>query len=300
MAEPILYAPALNAVIAIADSGLVGNATAPPGSGVYGASNDAKSWGSLGSTGTGVVGQSSNGSSGLIGSVDPVYSQPVGVFGASSNQGVMGMATTNTGTGVYGGGAAGNAAFNGIGVRGETFNGVAIQGKSYGSTGLAGNFIGNVAVSGNVQVGGDVILTNADCAEDFDGAEPTLEPGNVVVIDDNGAVQRCDADYDRKVAGVISGAGTFRPAIILDKRPTTDQPSPKNPRVPVALMGKVFCKVDADRSPISIGDLLTTSTTSGHAMKVADQARAFGAVIGKALARLERGRGLIPILIALQ
>jgi hypothetical protein len=300
MAEPMEPDPVVIAAQALDDSGIVGNAKAPDGYGVYGASSDGKSWGILGSTGTGVTGQSSNGSTGLIGSVDPVYSQPVGVFGSSTNQGVMGMATTNTGTGVYGGGTAGNAAFNGIGVRGETFNGVAIQGKSYGTTGLAGNFIGNVAVSGNVQVGGDVILTNADCAEDFDGAEPTLEPGNVVVIDDNGAVQRCEADYDRKVAGVISGAGTFRPAIILDKRLTTDQPSLKNPRVPVALMGKVFCKVDADRSPISIGDLLTTSTTSGHAMKVADQARAFGAVIGKALARLEGGRGLIPILIALQ
>jgi hypothetical protein len=49
-----------------------------------------------------------------------------------------------------------------------------------------------------------------------------------------------------------------------------------------------------------VGDLLTTSPTAGHAMKADDTGRAFGAVIGKALAPMENGTGLIPILIALQ
>jgi hypothetical protein len=35
-------------------------------------------------------------------------------------------------------------------------------------------------------------------------------------------------------------------------------------------------------------------------MKAADREHAFGAVIGKALAPLPSGRGLIPILVALQ
>ena len=35
-------------------------------------------------------------------------------------------------------------------------------------------------------------------------------------------------------------------------------------------------------------------------MKAADPARAFGAVIGKALRPLAAGRGLIPILVVLQ
>ena len=38
----------------------------------------------------------------------------------------------------------------------------------------------------------------------------------------------------------------------------------------------------------------------GHAMRVNDQGKAFGAVIGKALRPLKEGQGLIPILIALQ
>jgi hypothetical protein len=58
--------------------------------------------------------------------------------------------------------------------------------------------------------------------------------------------------------------------------------------------------VDASLVPVSVGDLLTTSGTPGHAMKAGDAARAFGAVIGKALRPLSSGRGLVPILVALQ
>ena len=53
-------------------------------------------------------------------------------------------------------------------------------------------------------------------------------------------------------------------------------------------------------SGLEIGDLLTTSDTPGHAMRVGDPSRAFGAVIGKALAPLAAGRGMVPILVALQ
>ena len=93
---------------------------------------------------------------------------------------------------------------------------------------------------------------------------------------------------------VISGAGEYKPGLILDKQPS------KTDRSPVALMGKVCCQATADYGAIEVGDLLTTSPLSGHAMKVSDQAKAFGAVIGKALRALPDGRGLIPILTALQ
>jgi hypothetical protein len=66
------------------------------------------------------------------------------------------------------------------------------------------------------------------------------------------------------------------------------------------LLGKVFCKVDAQYGAVEVGDLLTTSPTPGHAMKASDPAKAFGAVIGKALRPLTEGHSLIPILIALQ
>lgn len=70
--------------------------------------------------------------------------------------------------------------------------------------------------------------------------------------------------------------------------------------MPIALVGKVYCKVDAQYDSIEIGDLLTTSLTMGHAMKAGDHTKAFGTVIGKALAALESGTDLIPILVALQ
>jgi hypothetical protein len=65
-------------------------------------------------------------------------------------------------------------------------------------------------------------------------------------------------------------------------------------------LGKVYCKVDAQFGTVEIGDLLTTSPTSGYAMKVNDSARACGAILGKAMRPLKEGRALIPILIALQ
>lgn len=142
---------------------------------------------------------------------------------------------------------------------------------------------------------GDIILANADCAEDFDlEVAEAAEPGTVMVLGPDGALRPSAAAYDKAVAGVVSGAAEFRPGIVLDRRPSD------RPRAPLALVGKVFCKVDASEAAVGVGDLLTTSSTPGHAMKAADPLRAFGAVIGKALRPLRGGRGLIPILVALQ
>lgn len=93
----------------------------------------------------------------------------------------------------------------------------------------------------------DISLAGADCAEQFDiaGAE-TIEPGNVVVIDREGALRRSQNAYDKKVAGVISGAGEYRPGLVLDR-----QQSQEN-RLPVALVGKVYCKVNVRYSPIEV------------------------------------------------
>ena len=60
------------------------------------------------------------------------------------------------------------------------------------------------------------------------------------------------------------------------------------------------CKVDADIAPVAAGDLLTTSPTKGHAQKVLDPSKAVGAVIGKALGSLKKGKGKIPVLVTLQ
>ena len=150
-------------------------------------------------------------------------------------------------------------------------------------------------VNGNIFADGDVIVTGADCAEDFDveDCEPS-DVGSVVVIGDDEALRLCCEDYDKRVAGVLSGAGGCMPGVVLGRDRSRQH------RLPVALNGKVFCKVDAGPSPIEVGDLLTTSTTSGHAMKATSRDRAFGAVLGKALRPLEKGKALLPVLVALQ
>jgi hypothetical protein len=166
----------------------------------------------------------------------------------------------------------------------------------HAGNGSAAVFVGTVHVSGTLTADGDIVLTNADCAEDFDIADASrVEPGMVMVLGPDGALHRSERAYDRCVAGVVSGANAYRPGIILDKRTT-----PSENRLPIALLGKVYCRVDAGQSPIEVGDLLTTSSTPGHAMKAHDAMSAFGAVLGKALQPLAGGRGLIPILVALQ
>lgn len=139
---------------------------------------------------------------------------------------------------------------------------------------------------------GDIKLSGADCAEMFDVApDSKVDAGTVLVMDGDGWVQACDRVYDRRVAGVVSGAGDHRPGIILN--------SQRSESVPVALLGRVFCKVDATYQPIEVGDLLTTSSTIGHAMKASDAHRAVGTVLGKAMGTLTSGQGLIPALVAL-
>lgn len=163
------------------------------------------------------------------------------------------------------------------------------------ATFAAGVTAKDISATGNLKVKGDIFLTGADCAERFD--LKTLEvaaPGSVMVIDDCGALRLSDGAYDRKVAGVVSGAGAFKPGIILDQRADDE------PRATIALVGKVYCLSDADAGAIAVGDLLTTSDTPGHAMRVSDPTRAFGSVIGKALKGMASGRGLLPILVALQ
>lgn len=154
---------------------------------------------------------------------------------------------------------------------------------------------GDMKVTGTLSVAVDIVLTGADCAEHFDVVQDSIcEPGTVMTIGQDGLLGYSSKAYDKKVAGVVSGAGSFRPAIVLDSQPSAEG------RLPVALFGKVYCKVDAQYAPIEVGDLLTTSDTAGHAMKASDRDRAFGAVVGKALGNLPDGRGLIPILITLQ
>jgi hypothetical protein len=142
----------------------------------------------------------------------------------------------------------------------------------------------------------DVIISGADCAEEFEvEGSGAVEPGTIMVLGkEEGTVKQSSHEYDKEIVGVVSGAGSYKPGLVLDKRLSNTK------RVPIALVGKVFCKVDADYAPIKRGDLLTTSNTIGHAMKADNPSKAFGAIMGKALHSLTSGRGLVPMLVSLQ
>jgi hypothetical protein len=293
-----------------------GECTGPGGFGVLGICD----------TGAGVVGESTS-SKGVIGKSQSF----VGVFGTCDGPGFGVIGTCNSGPGVRGQSVSGRgmeaASDTNYGLRSSSRTFAGIRTSSVDSPGIESNSInshgilatcdgagtGVVGLSktgigvhgkggklagffeGDVEVTGDVRCLGADFAEDFDisGADK-VEAGTVMVLGNEGALLESQQPYDKRVAGVISGAGDYRPGILLDYKQT-----PGN-RQAVALMGKVFCKVDAQFGAIEVGDLLTTSPTPGHAMKTSDPFRAFGAVIGKALRPLTSGRGLVPILIALQ
>ena len=142
---------------------------------------------------------------------------------------------------------------------------------------------------------GDIVLRNADCAEEFDvHGTGEVQAGMVVVLHPDGGLHVADRPYDRRVAGVISGGDGLHPGIVLGRVPGAAG------RWPVALAGRVSCKVDASFGPVGVGEFLTTSPTPGHAMAATDQGRSFGAVLGKAMAPLISGTGMVPVLVTLQ
>ncbi len=269
------------------------------GAGVFGASNtgDAVRGETSGASKGGAVGINTNPNASQAGPGVYGESNWTGVWGVSHNyHGVVGESKSPTNAGVYG-------SSDWVGVWGisNNFHGVAGQANSpngagvYGKGTRAGQFDGDVAVNGTLNVKVDIVLQNADCAEEFDIAScDSVDPGTVMVLAAEGALRPSFEAYDKRVAGIVSGAGDYQPGIVLDRQPEAGN------RQPIALMGKVFCKVDARYGPVEIGDLLTTSPTPGHAMKAADPLKAFGSVIGKALRPLEGGQGLIPVLVSLQ
>lgn len=155
--------------------------------------------------------------------------------------------------------------------------------------------------SGRIQTEVLEITGGSDLSEQFTislaDQMRSLEPGLVVSIDPEnpGELQVCQTAYDRKVAGVISGAGGVRPGMLMGQKGSVADGAH-----PVALTGRVYVQADAEGSPIEPGDLLTSSAVPGHAMKVTDHSRANGAILGKAMTGLTDGQGLVLVLVSLQ
>jgi hypothetical protein len=150
-------------------------------------------------------------------------------------------------------------------------------------------------VVGTTKTGVLEITGGSDLAEHFEFTEP-VKPGVVVAIDPMrpGKLVVAQGVYNRRVVGVISGANNLAAGLVL--------PDVNNSRdsMPVALSGRVWVYADASTHSITPGDLMTTSETPGHAMRVRNFRKAGGAVIGKAMTELRSGKGLVLIVITLQ
>ena len=156
--------------------------------------------------------------------------------------------------------------------------------------------VGDARVEGTVTTGVLTITGGADLAEPFQMSGDKIPAGSVVVIDEEnpGHLKQATRAYDTRVAGIISGANGVKAGISLHQEGLLE--GGQN----VALTGRVFVKVDASFGAIKPGDLLTTSDTPGHAMKVTDSSKSQGAILGKAMTALNEGQGTVLVLVSLQ
>jgi hypothetical protein len=152
-------------------------------------------------------------------------------------------------------------------------------------------------VAGNARVH-ILEVVGADLAERFPTSDPEPPtPGAVLEIDpDNpGLLRLARSPYSRLVAGVVSGANGLPAGAMMGNLPGMEDATP------IALSGRVWVLCDATQHAINPGDFLTTSATPGHAMHAADFDQAAGAVIGKAMTKLEQGEtGVVLVLVGLQ
>jgi len=147
--------------------------------------------------------------------------------------------------------------------------------------------LGDVNITENLYVMGNVTSGGADLAEKI-MVKGKVSAGDVLVIDeyDDETLKLSERPYSTNVAGVIS----TNPSIIMSEE--TDG-------IAVALAGRVPVKVTNENGAINRGDLLTTSSTKGHAMKCNAIERCFGSIIGKAMTQLKDEKGTVIMIIAL-
>ncbi len=151
--------------------------------------------------------------------------------------------------------------------------------------------------SGRVTTDELEIRGGSDLSEYFDiEAHSGIEalPGMVVSIspDGSGKLLLSSRPYDPAVAGVISGANGVQTGLMMGQESSIAHGS-----TPVVLTGRAYVLANG---PVRPGDLITTSATPGHAMRVRSYRKAQGAILGKALTGLDKGPGYVLVLINLQ
>ncbi|MEN8193728.1 MAG: hypothetical protein ABFS12_12975 [Bacteroidota bacterium] len=137
--------------------------------------------------------------------------------------------------------------------------------------------------------------TGLDYAEGFNVSDKfNIDHGTVLIIDPEnpGKLSISDKAYDFRVAGIVAGAKGLNSGVRLGIEKFDFD---------VALAGRVYCNVDANYGEVEPGDLLTTSPTPGYAMVVKDYDTARGAILGKAMEKLSKGKkDQILVLVTLQ
>jgi hypothetical protein len=265
---------------------------------------------------------SSGGTTGLCQGCFTVYDAAAGQPRLSVNtSGNVGIGTTNPNNvkleviGNSGGTGVRGIASSGIGVDGESVSfwgvwgysgsGVGVRAQSESGVGLVvssetGNIVdgyGNVGRTFHIDNNG-TYTAGSDFAEALpaSGNRTDYEPGDVLVVSikPTGKVEKTGRPYDTRVVGIYS----TRPGMLgADKNGTSRVDADD---VPVAIVGIVPTKVTAVNGRVRVGDLLTTSSTPGYAMRCADRVKCVGSVVGKAMEPLVGDKGVIRVLVMLR
>jgi hypothetical protein len=147
---------------------------------------------------------------------------------------------------------------------------------------------------------------SSDLAEVYPSDEE-LEPGDLVVLDrrSDGKVRRAASAYEHGLISVVSTTPGFVLGMPSDEEMeglgidperggTFEEMARKARTYPVVLMGRVPVKVSDENGPVEGGDLLTSSSQPGVAMKATRP----GSVLGQALEGWQGpGTGMISVLV---
>jgi len=143
------------------------------------------------------------------------------------------------------------------------------------------------------------ITGGSDLAELFDitNKEKEVKAGYLVSLDPSapGKLMISNEPYDKKVAGIVSGANGIKPGILMGQDDTMATGDDL-----VTLSGRTYVIANVNNGSIKIGDLITSSSVAGQAMKATNKKKSRGAVIGKAMTELKEGQGFILVLVNLQ
>ncbi|MCP4310372.1 MAG: hypothetical protein GY790_03840 [Bacteroidetes bacterium] len=159
-----------------------------------------------------------------------------------------------------------------------------------------------------------------DVAEYIYDTHGNTEPGDVLVADPgkDESVIRSQQAYQTSVLGVVSTKPHLVMGMDLVVDEETGEPIEGVSATRLALTGRVPVKFTGENGSVQPGDLLTTSSTPGHAMKwslldvneakdfdelksmLAENERRRNAVIGKAVSSSDSETGIVMVLISLQ